>query len=409
MNILEPIRMGMDQLRAHKMRAFLSILGILISVGSVTGIVSMGDGLRVTVTRQFEQSGGSNALRIRPPDTWYRTESGAWRQRDWEAYLENRDLAFLENELEHVEFVVPLSYFGLTVNYKEVAASANIIGTNEHFLKTQNWKIEKGRNISAQDVRAASKVVVLGSQIAEDLFGEQDPVGKELKLQGVRFQVIGVLAPYNLLGDTNSRNMIGPYTVAQKRFTGNEYHDEIVVQATSPEYAEQVARQIRPVLKRYHEHGSEYRVETGQEMLDQFNRVVFILNAIAGGIAGISLLVGGIGIMNIMLVSVSERTREIGIRKALGAKNSSILGQFMLEAVVLCLFGGGLGILLGIIIGSGIALWIQNISGEDFVSIITPELMLFAISYSSMIGLFFGVYPAWRASKLDPIDALRYE
>jgi putative ABC transport system permease protein len=190
---------------------------------------------------------------------------------------------------------------------------------------------------------------------------------------------------------------------------GNEQINQIIVYANSPDVVDEVAQHIRPVLKRNHEHGGDFRIQTGQSAIEQFNRVVFILNAIGGGIAGISLLVGGIGIMNIMLVSVNERTREIGIRKALGAKRTSILSQFIIEAIVLCLFGGALGIVLGITIGNIISAVIQHLTGEAFQCIITPGLMLFAIFYSSLIGLFFGVYPAWRASKLDPIEALRYE
>jgi putative ABC transport system permease protein len=409
MNILEPIRMGMDQLRVHKLRAFLSILGILISVGSVTGIVSMGDGLRLTVTKQFEQSGGPSSLRVRPPEQWYRNDNGQWVRRDWEEYLEKRDLEYIEKEIGDIEYVVPLVNANTTAQYKGVSSSANIQASTEHYLEIQNWHIEKGRFINQQDVKSATKVVVLGKKLAEDLFGDQNPVGKEIKLDGIRLMVIGVLAPFNMFGDTNSRNLVGPYTTAQMRFIGNDRLNSIVVRVTSPEKADAVAQQIRLALRRSHEHGSDFRVETGQDAIEQFNRVVFIMKAIAGGIAGISLLVGGIGIMNIMLVSVSERTREIGIRKALGATKSSILTQFILEAIVLCLFGGGLGILLGVAIGTGISAVIQNLSGEPFVSIITPGLMAFAILYSTLIGLFFGVYPAWRASKLDPIEALRYE
>ncbi|MBT4484273.1 MAG: FtsX-like permease family protein, partial [Candidatus Latescibacteria bacterium] len=227
--------------------------------------------------------------------------------------------------------------------------------------------------------------------------------------EGARFQVIGVFSKYNFFKDTNERNLVGPYTTAQKRFAGNDRLNQINVGAVSPEYVDVIAERIRAIIKRHHKHGEDFQVRTGEEQIGTFNRVVTIMKIVAGGIAGISLLVGGMGIMNIMLVSVSERTREIGVRKALGAKRRTILWQFVVEAIVLCLFGGALGILLGLGIGAGISAYVKSLTEMPFESIVTPGLMIFAIVYSAVIGLFFGVYPAYRASKLDPIDALRYE
>ncbi len=295
------------------------------------------------------------------------------------------------------------------VQYRNVSANANIRASNERYDKTQNWEIKRGRFISEMDVRNASKVAVIGHELAKDLFGQDDPVGKELKIDESRFLVVGVLAASKFFGSSNERNMAVPITTLQKRFSGNDRVNNIIVMADSPEYAENAALQIRHIIKRLHEHGEDFEIRTGKSEIGQFIRVVKILKIVAGGIAGISLLVGGIGIMNIMLVSVNERTREIGIRKALGAKNSSILWQFILESIVLCLFGGGIGIILGIGIGAGISSYIKSLTNQPFESIVTPGLMAFAILYSSGIGLFFGVYPAYRASKLDPIEALRYE
>jgi len=410
MNIIEQVRMGFDQLRIHKLRAFLSILGILISVGSVTGIVSMGDGLRLTVMEKFEQMGGSSSIRINSPSQWYRDkEKNRWVRRDWEEYLTDKDVQYIQDEVEHIKFIVPIIRTNSSVQYRDALANANIRASNEHFAKTENWEVEKGRFISKRDVRNNSKVAVLGPELAKDLFGKKNPVDKEVKIQGTRYLVIGVLSTLKFFGNSNERHMTIPFTTAQKRFFGNNRINQITVIADSPEYAEDAAQQIRPVLRRFHEHGDDFEVRTGESEIEQFNRVVTIMKIVAGGIAGISLLVGGIGIMNIMLVSVSERTREIGIRKALGAKSSAILWQFLLESIVLCLFGGMLGILLGIGLGAGISAYIKSLTEQPFESIVTPGLMIFAILYSSGIGLFFGVYPAYRASKLDPVEALRYE
>ncbi len=408
MNILEPIRMGLGQLLVHKLRATLSILGILISVGSVTGIVSLGDGLSKTVTEHFEQAGGPSIIQIYPPNTWYRNSKGQWVERDWEEFIENEDIKALESASEHIEFVAPVLYFNLPVQYRKISAQANIRGGDEHLLLTENWRVDKGRFINQNDVKNAAKIVVIGDRLAEDLYGNEDPLGKELKLDTVRYTVVGVLAPMKFLGNTNERNLVGTFTTAQMRHTGDQRLHRLTVMADSPENVPEVALRLRSVLKRTHEHGDEFQIRTGSDQIESFNRVVLILKIVAGGIAGISLLVGGIGIMNIMLVSVTERTREIGLRKAIGARRRTILMQFIIESMVLCLFGGILGILLGFGLGAGLETVITRLQSEvPFSSIITPGLIIFAVVYSAAIGIFFGVYPAYRASKLDPVEALR--
>jgi len=408
MNLFEPVALGFNQIRQHKMRAFLSILGILISVGSVTGIISMGDGLRLTLTQEFEQSGGASNVSVEAPRAWVKQDN-VWKPRNYEAYLSNRDVENIRNGIENVLYVVPTINVNLDVRYRQVTAFAQVRASNQYYHLTQNWEIESGRFINEQDVRYASKVAVIGPQLAKDLYGEMDPIGQEVKIANKRCKVIGVMKEKKFFDEVNERNMIIPYTTAQMRETGNDHVNSISVYTAGPEFANNVAERVRLLLKRTHDHGEDYTVRTGAEAIGQINRIVGILKIFAGGIAGISLLVGGIGIMNIMLVSVTERTREIGIRKALGATSSNILSQFMLEAMVLCLFGGGLGILMGLGLGAGISAMVKSLTKMPFESIVTPQLMIFAIIYSAAIGLFFGVYPAWRASKLDPIEALRYE
>ena len=408
MNIFEPIIMGLGQLRVHKLRASLSILGILISVGSVTGIVSLGDGLRATVTEHFEQTGGPSIIYVRSPNTWYRNSAGRWVQRDWEEYIENKDIDIIFEASEHIKFVVPVIYTNVPVQYRKISSPANVRAGNEHLLAIENWKIDKGRFINKNDVKNAAKVVVVGDKLAEDLYGDENPVGKELKVDNIRYLVVGVLAPLKFMGSTNDRNIVGPYTTVQSRHTGDQRLNRLTIMAESPEFVPEIALRIRSVLKHNHEHGDDFEVRTGSDQIESFNKVVTILKIVAGGIAGISLLVGGIGIMNIMLVSVTERTREIGLRKAIGARQRTIMFQFIIESMVLCLFGGALGILLGLGLGAGLEAVITHLQSEvPFNSIITPGLMIFAVLYSAAIGIFFGVYPAYRASKLDPVEALR--
>ncbi len=408
MNILEPILIGLDQLRTHKLRAGLSILGILISVGSVTGIVSMGDGLRATVMTEFEQMGGPSLIWVRPPDTWYR-KGNSWVRREWEEYLTTEDVESIERNCENVKYCVPIISSSGQIKYRKVDSSARVVASTERYLEIENWKLEKGRFINREDIVSAAKVAVIGSELANDLYGSGEPLGKEMKINGTRYTVVGVVSTKRAFGNSNERYLSVPITSVQLRVSGNNRVSRITVRADSPEHSEEVAWQIRKIIRRSHAHADDYNIRTGEGEIEQFNRIVGIMKMVAGGIAGISLIVGGIGIMNIMLVSVAERTREIGIRMALGAKRRSILGQFILESVALCMAGGALGIVLGIGIGAGISTYVKNLTHQPFESVITPGLMMFAVLYSAGIGLFFGVYPAWRASKLDPVEALRYE
>jgi putative ABC transport system permease protein len=408
MNIFEPVIIGFDQIRTHKLRATLSILGILISVGSVTGIVSMGDGLRSTVMKQFEQMGGPSIIWVDSPNQWYR-KGNRWVKREWEDYLTNRDVEFIRNASPNIKFAVPVIRMNNPVKYQSVSSDARIIATTERYREVENFSVERGRFINEDDVANAAKVAVIGKELSGDLYGDADAIGKELRIEGTRYQVVGVVNVNRVFDNSRERYMAVPITTSQKRIYGNDRVNQITVMADSPEHAQEVARQVQYVIKRSHEHAEDFQVRTAENEIGQFNRVVTIMKMVAGGIAGISLIVGGIGIMNIMLVSVTERTREIGLRMAVGAKRRSILLQFILESMVLCLFGGFLGIILGIGIGSGISLYVKSVTKMPFESMVTPGLMTFAIIYSAAIGLFFGVYPAWRASKMDPVEALRHE
>ena len=295
------------------------------------------------------------------------------------------------------------------VEYRGASINSNIIASNEHYPETQNWELVSGRFLNERDVRDALKVVVIDTDVKKDLYGDIDPVGKELKGNKSRYLVVGVFSTKKLFDNNNQRNIFVPVTSVQKRESGNDRINQISVMANSPEKAGIIATQLKIVMRRLHTHGDDFQVKTGEGEIGRFNRVVMILKIVAGGIAGISLLVGGIGIMNIMLVSVTERTREIGIRMALGAKKSEIMFQFIIEAIVMCVLGGVLGVLLGTGIGAGISVYIKHLTKMPFESIVTPGLIMFALIYSCAVGLFFGVYPAYRASKLDPIEALRYE
>ncbi len=414
MTLFTSLLVAIGQLMANKLRSVLSLIGILIAVGSVTGIVSIGDGLQSYLISEFEQMGMYSAIWSWGPDTYYRNNQGRWVRRTWDEYLTYSDIEAIKAESDRIEYVIPnISVGGAdwNIRYRNVSLDGyRITCTSPDYSLSENWRIAKGRFLTDIDIMNAAKVVVLGHQVAEDLFGENnDPIEQEVKIGSIRYTVVGVMEDKKLFdSDYNERTMI-PITTAQARITGQDRINWIVVKAKTPADVGTVVESMRRVYKRLHAHGDDFNIRTGQEALDQVNKILFILKVVAGGIAGISLLVGGIGIMNIMLVSVTERTREIGIRKALGANRSVILSQFLIEAIVLCLFGGLLGLALGYIIGSGLAMYITKLTGMTFISVLSVKMMALAVGFSLFVGVTFGVYPAWRASRLDPVDALRYE
>jgi putative ABC transport system permease protein len=414
MNFSEPISIGLSQLRANKLRSVLSLVGILIAVGAVTGIVSIGDGLRNSIMGEFDKIGGVSTIWSWAPSQWYRDSQGRWIRRNWEEYLTQEDVRAIMAETDKVEMIIPNVWVGgegWDVRYRSVSEQGRITCTVPEFLLDENWKVFKGRFLSVLDLLNKEKVCVIGNQVAKDLFGpDVDPLNKEIKIGSTRFTVVGVMEPKEFFdNDYNNRTMI-PLTTAQSRIIGNDHLGWIAVKVKNPKDVKEVTEAMRRVYKRLHEHGEDFGLQTGETALAEIDKVIGIMKIIAGGIAGISLLVGGIGIMNIMLVSVTERTREVGMRKAVGATRGDILRQFLVEAIVLCLFGGALGVLLGMGLGSGLSIYIKSVSHNSaFASVISPKMAMLAVGFSLGVGVVFGVYPAWRASRLSPVEALRSE
>ena len=405
----EPIAVGLTQLRANKLRSSLTLLGIMIGVGAVIGIVSLGEGLRITVAADFTREGGVTAIEVQPPRGWER-KGGRWVQRPWQEHLTSRDLEAFREESDEIHAAVPDIQRGVQLRYGKTTVSTRIKGTNEAFHEGLHWPALMGRQLTAEDVKLARRVCLLGNKLWDDVFQKRNPIGEEIKLNGERYTVIGVLEERVRFGREQGEMVLVPYTTVQRRVVGNQRLQEIVVFAEGIEAVGRVTEAVRRALRRRHEHGDEFRVEAGQQELEQIDKVIGIMKMVAGGISGISLLVGGIGIMNIMLVSVTERTREIGIRKALGAKPGHILFQFLAEAIVLSLAGGLLGILLGSGFGFGMSQLIHKLQpNSPFYSIVSPASVIWAMAFASAVGVFFGVYPAYRASRLDPVEALRYE
>ncbi len=409
MNILEPIWIGLDQLRTNKLRSFLTLLGLLIGVASVTGIVSLAEGLRTRVTSELDRLGGISLIFVSNPRTFYRDDEGRWVRRTHNEQLVMEDIARIEEEVPGVRSIIPRDGTGGNLRCGKVSTSAQVIGTTLGFTRAMDWQVGRGRFLNRTDLEDWRNVVVLGFSLAQDLFGTEDPLGQEIKINGERFDVIGVMEEKRVFDEDMGDQAVIPITTLQKRLTGRRQLSFLQVQAELGADPQEVVAGIRRTLKRYHRFGEDFQVESAGEQIEEINSVILIMKLVGGGIAGISLLVGGIGIMNIMLVSVTERTREIGIRKAVGAKRTDVLIQFLLESMVLAMAGGVAGIVVGWLLGTGLAAIISSLAGESFPAVVNMQAAIGAIVFSGLIGVFFGVYPAVRASRLDPVEALRYE
>jgi len=409
MNLIEPVAMAIHQLWSSKIRTLLTVLGILIGVASVVAVISIGEGLRRTVVGGLDRLGGGRLIMVHNPNTHFRV-GHRWVRRPWDDELTNADLERVRRESRFAKSVLPLVTTGGRLAHRNIETSGQFQGTDPLYAEAMGWEVAHGRFLRPSDLRERARVCVLGATGAEELFGPgQDPLDQLVRLNGERYRVAGVMAEKNLFGEDWGRNVILPYTTVQARITGRKSLNLLFVHARSVDETPFVVAEVESILRRYHLHGDAFNVQDIGQELKQVEQIILVLKAVIGGIAGISLLVGGIGVMNIMLVSVSERTREIGIRKAVGARPGHILFQFLVEAVTLSLFGGLVGLLLGLGLGKGAAAAITKLSGAEFISAVSPQSVVMAVGFSAAVGIFFGVYPALRAARLDPVDALRYE
>ncbi|MBI2867465.1 MAG: ABC transporter permease [Chloroflexi bacterium] len=408
------LRLALEALSANKLRSFLTFLGIVIGVGAVIAALSIGRGGRAAIEQQVEGL-GSNLLFVRPGAT---SDSGVRGQQGSAATLTYDDaLALADPDLApSVQMVAPV----LNSAGRVVASSNNvftrIVGVTPEYEFVRNTPVTEGEFIQEQHLLGRSLVVVLGSNVAENLFGEDDPIGQQVTVNNRPFRVIGVLKSKGGSGQGLEDDlMLAPLTTvryrlfAQRGGTGALTVQEINVQVVDGKHMEQAKLEIADILRERHRITGEddFTITTQEEVLATRTGVADVLSILLGSTAGISLLVGGIGIMNIMLVSVTERTREIGIRKAVGAKRRNIVTQFLVEAATLSFAGGG----LGVVAGWGASKLISNmqILNQTINTVVSPDTVILALAVSAAIGLFFGIYPAFRAARLNPIDALRYE
>jgi putative ABC transport system permease protein len=414
-NLVEALRMAAGGLLANRLRSGLTMLGILIGVTAVILLVAVGNGASVQINNQV-QSLGANVIYVFPSNA--RGSSGVSQGFGTGQSLTQEDVDAINRRQEDPDVVaaIPISQSGGQITYGNQNYFAPTTGTTSLFPQVRDYQIAEGSFFTDDDVTSRHRVVVLGQTVVDNLFGSADPIGQTIKISRQSFRVIGVFAPKGGTGFGSQDNVVvAPITTVWAYLTGSrgKVISQIVASASSASTVTRAETEITTILMERHQISdptqADFQLQSQQDILTQATSIATALTLVLGAIAGISLVVGGIGIMNIMLVTVTERTREIGIRKAIGARRRDILAQFLIEAMVL----SGLGGALGIAVGALLALEAPNVPAIAASSFPTPVVSIpsvfLAFCVSVAIGLFFGIYPANRAARLHPIEALRYE
>ena len=431
MRIVEAVLVGISAIRSNKMRSLLTMLGIIIGVASVLAMIAIGDGAKEIVRQDAQKLGGANQFFVYRMS--YKRVNNRWVRNRSSEYLKYEDILAMEAECPTISAATPQIWnWGgvllLASGGTEIRAGWN--GVDANYNTAMDWDVKEGRFITDEDVKNASKVCVLGDEIATALFGDKSPLGQEIKISRhndygnrrgqkgkrhymERFTIVGTFVPRGTslrFGVSFDNLAFIPISTIQERFTGNDQIPNIAVYAHTVEDVPKAVEEVKSVIRKRHRNQDDFigifEMQAGMAQLEKISKIIKIT---LGSIAGFSLLVGGIGIMNMMLVAVTERTREIGLRKALGAKSLDILLQFLIESVIMCGVGGAIGVGLGILAGKGMALLAVKIVKivPEWPAVISLQWILISVSVSAIIGISFGLYPAIKASALTPIEALR--
>jgi putative ABC transport system permease protein len=404
MNLLDSFTVALVSLAANKLRSMLTMLGVIIGVGAVIAMISIAQGAKNQMMSNI-QSLGTNVVMVHPGQ---QRVGGIMGGMGTAQRLTTKDVEAIIRSCDAVKTAAPESRRNSQVKFGNMNTTTTIIGTTPDYLEIRGFQVAEGRFFNNVEVKSKAKVCTVGQTVVTNLFGDESPLGKTLRINRVSFKVIGVMVPKGQQGWQDPDDQIFvPVTTAMNRIFKTEYINSISVEAVSMDRLDQASREIETLLRRRHRtpenEDSDFTVRTQAEFTQMAETAARTFMMLLGGIASVSLLVGGIGIMNIMLVSVTERTREIGIRKAVGARRRDILIQFLIESVVLSTIGGIIGILLGI----GASRFIAVMAGWQ--AEVTIDSVLISFGFAGAIGVFFGIYPAQKAASLDPIEALRYE
>ncbi len=402
MLIWDLFKMSLRSLVIHKLRTFLTTLGIIIGVASVISMMSIGEGARRQALNTISKF-GTNIITIKPGHKKSRHVTTGRVDT-----LTLDDANFIEESVPLITGVAAQVYRSAQLKFENKNTNTTVRGTGASYARLANFEMDRGRYFNNEEIRSAKRICIVGSTVVKSLFEGRNPLGKTIKVDGKNFLVIGTTVPKGALSwyDPDDQIFI-PVTTAQKRVFGMNHIQSIDVQVGQIDDLEIVKEDISRILRQKHNiaegREDDFYVQNSSQWLNSWGDAAKTFTYLLGGIAAISLMVGGIGIMNIMLVSVTERTREIGIRKAIGARKKEILEQFLMESVLISFLGGGIGILLGI----GISRVVSDIG--DWETIVSTQSIVLAFGFSVAIGIFFGYYPANKAASLNPVDALRYE
>lgn len=406
MNFKNLLKIAARALVRNKLRAFLTMLGIIIGVASVIAMLAIGEGSKKNIQDEMS-SMGTNLIMIMPN---MQQRGGVSLGASSSMVLKMTDVEALRNEATSLSEISPQISASGQVIYGNQNTRTSVYGVSEEYLSIRKLKIASGRIFNSNEVRSMSKVCVLGQTVVENLFGEgSDPVGLSIRIKNLPFQVIGILEDKGEsgMGQDQDDLILAPYTTVQRRLAAIDYINGIYASAVTEGKSAQAIEEVTEILRRTHKlkesDEDDFRVMSQSELMKTVSSITDIMTYLLGAIAGISLLVGGIGIMNIMFVSVTERTREIGLRMSIGGRGQDILRQFLVESIILSILGGALGVVFGYLIAKGAGSLI------DIPTIITSQSVMLAFAVCFAIGVFFGWYPARKAASLNPIDALRYE
>lgn len=406
MNFANLFRIALKALGNNKFRGFLTMLGIIIGVGSVITMLAIGQGSKKSIQAEISEM-GSNMIMIHPGEDM---RGGVRLSADDMQTLKVKDFEDIRQECGHVSLVSPSVNSSGQAVYGANNTPTSVYGVNEEFLDIRGYKVQDGDIFSEQDIKTAAKVCLVGKTVIDQLFTNgENPVGKVIRFGSIPFRIVGVLESkgYNSMGMDQDNLIITPYTTVMKRILAITYLQEIVCSALSEEYTDKAIEEVSSVLRRNHKlkesDDDDFNIRSQQELSTMMTSTSDMMSTLLAAVAGISLLVGGIGIMNIMYVSVTERTKEIGLRMSIGAKGRDILAQFLIEATLISITGG----LLGVILGVAASYIVKAVL--SYPILIQPWSIVVSFLVCTIIGIFFGWYPARKASNLDPIEAIRYE